>query len=412
MAYIHRTNGTATNELIWTLSMWVKQSAIDIPGTGSAPVDGAMLAGAAAATNTPEFSITNGYNVLQFWTGSSTAYLATDARYIDPAAWRHIVIAVDTTQGTPADRIKMYVNGVEPTLATSTYPGSSYNTEMNASGEVIEIGKMGSAELNGLLSHVHFVDGIQYTASTFGEADATSGIWKIKVDPTVTYGNNGFFLKMEDRTNLDLDSSPNAHTMTTSGTLTATYDSPSNNFATMNPLDNYYFDATFSNGNNTVVTTSPSNETYGTSTLGLQAGLWYFEVKCASDTSNANQNIGITNQPSQASDDYYLGRAAGEYSYAAANGQWYTAASGTAYGDTYAPTDIIGVYVDLTASKLYFAKNGTVQNSGTGIDITAVGSSTQGVYFPAASYQESGASATFEFNLVMDILEPLLLLQQ
>jgi hypothetical protein len=41
---------------------------------------------------------------------------------------------------------------------------------------------------------------------------------------------------MEDRTNLDLDSSSNAHTFTTTGTLTATYDNPSNNFATLNPF--------------------------------------------------------------------------------------------------------------------------------------------------------------------------------
>ena len=92
------------------------------------------------------------------------------------------------------------------------------------------------------MSHVHFVDGTAYQASTFGETDATSGIWKIKTSPSITYGTNGFFLAMEDRTNLDLDSSTNAHTFTTGGTLTPTYDSPSNNFATFNFLDRHVRD--------------------------------------------------------------------------------------------------------------------------------------------------------------------------
>ena len=70
----------------------------------------------------------------------------------------------------------------------------------------------------------------------------------------------------------------------------------------------------------------------------------------------------------------------------------------TAYGDTYTTGDVIGVYLDLTASKIYFAKNGTIQNSGTGFDITAVGSTDTGVYFPAAGDWGSSYQGTFDFN--------------
>ena len=77
-----------------------------------------------------------------------------------------------------------------------------------------------------LLSHYQYIDGTALAPTEFGETDATSGIWKLKTACYGTPGTNGFCLKMEDRTNLDLDSSSNALTMTTSGTGTATYDNP------------------------------------------------------------------------------------------------------------------------------------------------------------------------------------------
>ena len=392
---ISMTQAAGTSTKKFTVSMWFKPGAIStnrgLWGCGTGTGDGVSMVRKSANEV-----------ALETWDGSSNPKLATSRKFRDPAAWYHLVFSIDTTDADSAERLKIWINGVEETsFATDvTITLDSDIPGWSGSGDTMKIGNRvldGDAFFEGEMSHVHVIDGTIYGASTFGETDSTSGIWKIKTSPTVTYGTNGGFYKFESGA-LTTDSSGEGNTLTQVGSPTETKDSPSNNFCTMNPLDNYYFDAAFSNGNNTVVTTSPSNETYGTSTLGLQAGLWYFEVKCASDTSNDNQNIGITNQPSQASDDYYLGRAAGEYSYGANTGNWFTAASGTAYGDSYGPPDIIGVYVDLTASKLYFAKNGVVQNSGTGISITAVGSSTQGVYFPAASYQESGASATFEFN--------------
>ena len=72
-----------------------------------------------------------------------------------------------------------------------------------------------------------------YDASTFGETDSTSGIWKPKTAPSVTYGTNGFFLKLENSGAMGTDSSGNSNTFTVSGTLTQNVDTPSNNFATI-----------------------------------------------------------------------------------------------------------------------------------------------------------------------------------
>jgi hypothetical protein len=57
------------------------------------------------------------------------------------------------------------------------------------------------------MTHVHWIDGTAYDASTFGETDATTGIWKPKTAPSVTYGTNGFFLKFENSGSMGLDSS-------------------------------------------------------------------------------------------------------------------------------------------------------------------------------------------------------------
>ena len=46
--------------------------------------------------------------------------LKSTALFRDSSAWYHIVVAVDTTQGTNTNRIKVYVNGVQLTSFTGT----------------------------------------------------------------------------------------------------------------------------------------------------------------------------------------------------------------------------------------------------------------------------------------------------
>ena len=56
--------------------------------------------------------------------------LRTKAKYRDPSAWTHFVVAFDTTQSTSSDRVKIYVNGTQVTsLATSNYPSQDHDTD-------------------------------------------------------------------------------------------------------------------------------------------------------------------------------------------------------------------------------------------------------------------------------------------
>jgi len=389
--YLTNTFGTPTNQNIWTFSCWIKRSNDNVAETIFAP-------------DIPNGSIYNQMllradGTLQWYgtddAGGNSMNLTTNRVFGDINAWYHLVFAWDSTQGTASNRAKLYVNGVQETsFSTATYPVQN-STAVYTWNEASRLHSLGARRytgsptgyFSGSMSHVHFCDGTAYQASTFGETDSTTGEWKIKTGPTVTYGNNGFFLKMEDRTNLDLDSSGNAHTFTTVGNLTATYDNPSNNFCTMNPLDNYYLGGTFTNGNNTVGTSG--GKEWATGTMGVSAGLWYYESETGQETAFDYNYIGIAHGPATSS-NMSLGKRANDYALSSYNGKIYTNNAGNTYGDSWSGTGVIlGVYIDLNANKLYFAKDGVIMNSGTGFDITAAASTTNSFYTPAVADDHS-----------------------
>ena len=169
---------------------------------------------------------------------------------------------------------------------------------------------------------------------------------------------------MEDRTNLDLDSSSNAFTWTTSGDLTATYDNPSNNFATLNPLTVDTGGAkTYSNGNTTVAETANS-WTSAHSSLAVAAGKWYFESKFTL-TSSTEGYFGCASVPeinAKSASTFYLGQGA-SIGYYTTDGNVDKDGVSTSYGSAVTTGQIVGVALDITNELAYFAINGTWQNS-------------------------------------------------
>ena len=270
--------GTPTNNKIFTFSCWVKKAKI-----GSGRIFDFWQGGASP------FSYGNGL----FFTSSDQLGLGsgdngngriiTNRVFRDTSAWYHIVAVQDTTDSTASDRLKLYVNGERETSfsasvdATLNAEYQAFRTDVGGLGTYYD--KSTASEFfDGEMAHVHFIDGTAYDASTFGETDATTGIWKPKTAPSVTYGTNGFFLKFENSAAMGTDSSGNSNTFTVNGSMTQLIDTPSNVFATMNPLENYQQQGTYSNGNNTYQTNT-SNFTYNFSTLGVSSGKWYWEVE-------------------------------------------------------------------------------------------------------------------------------------
>jgi len=390
---LSKTFGTATNRKKWTMSVWLKKAD---------PLDEGAIFSSYSTGTTSNYSAfrDNGSATYDFVEndGSYTINLRPSLKLRDTAAWYHLVLAYDSTQSVAADRVNYYVNGVLQTAwGTETYPTLNQESGINQAA-LHTIGKNTATDnsyFNGVMAHFHFIDGLQYAASDFGETDSTSGIWVAKSGPSVTYGNNGFFLKFQDTAAFGDDSSGNTNDFALSGTMTQTKDTPVNNFATMNPLDNYYAASTFTNAD-TTVTTSSGNSTFNTATVPLQAGKWYAEMKCGTPFVTYT-HLGIGDKISTATGDS-PGASAQEYTYLAYDGNQVTGGSGSAYGDSYTTGDIIGVYIDLDNLKLYFAKNGTVQNSGTGITISALTSTENGWYDIIFGDEDGGGSTTGEFN--------------
>jgi len=397
--YLSRTSGTPTNALKWTFSTWIKLGEV-ING------DRWLLDFNTDSNNRSQIGFAHDYSkpqliVYEKVSGSTSQLFFTAQAFRDPSAWMHIVVSCDRTLATQEDRTKIYINGERVTAfhSTPTYPAQNTNGIINTAVSTL-IGKYSQSTVyyNGSMTHVHFVDGTAYAASTFGETDSTSGIWKPKTAPSVTYGTNGFFLKMENSGAMGTDSSGNSNTFTVNGTLTQNVDTPSNNFATLNALDNYYAGATLSNGNLKSVT--GTNTAQVLATMGVSTGKWYWEVK-ATNLPSTYGTIGICPTSPTATGNYISSRA-NEYMYYSAGNLYYNGGSTGTYA-SYTTGDIIGVAMDLDNNRLFFSKNGVFQNSAdpttsTGAyTITAPASTDSGFYFPAVGYWDTG-NGTFECN--------------
>ena len=380
--YVYITQGTPTNNDKWTYSCWFKKC-----GNGAA----IHLAQSRTGTSGPYFNIMIGTdNRLRVYGPDSGGLNDIDYQttrvFFDLSAWYHLVVAFDNTLASAGDRMRIYINGVEETLfETETNPASGVYYVFNRNNYNLRIGaRTDDTEYwNGYMSNIQFVDGLQLAPTEFGEVDAVSGVWKIKVDAYATPGNNGFFLKMEDSSNMDLDSSSNARAFSTSGTLTSATDNPSNNYPTFNPLTVDDGGAkTYTTGNNTVTETANS-WTSAHSSIMAQKGKYYCETKLVSFSGGSASFVGAATAEaiqSRSSLTYFLGATAGDVGYYASNGNVDKAGASAAYGDTWGAGDIIGTALDIDNGFIYFSKNGVWQDSG---DPTSGATGTGGVSLPS-----------------------------
>ena len=375
-ASLSKTPSGAGNQRTWTYSGWFKLCTTDQNVF-------LLSAGAYGDSKSMQFLIANSGNFLQFQGfssgGSADFNCETNAELRDIGAWYHIMVACDTTQATDSNRAKIYINGELQTLRTATYPSQNYDTGVNTT-IAHEINDRPGASLEQPLygSHIHMADGNAYAATVFGETDATTGQWKIKTSPSVSYGTNGFFIMKDNGSGTD--QSGQSNNWTANGTIINTQDNPSNVFATGNPLyfTNTAWTTSLSNGNNTFTGHTGSNSyPLVASTIAAPAsGKFYAEFKVTS--SSQNYYVGVATPEAvvgTAINAHYPnwdnegGTNAHAYSYYGADGQKYVktgggATSASAYGSASSQNDILGVALDLDNNKLYIHKNGTYFDSG------------------------------------------------
>lgn len=393
----------------YTVSAWVKRSKLG----ATQDVISAYRSTDGLQTDVMRFPSDDTFQFYMHSTNSAgNCELKTIRKFRDTNAWYHFVTRVDTTQGTAADRVRIYVNGVQETaFVTENY--MNQNGEgvwgIGASHTTHTIGAVGTANyFDGYVSHVHYADGQSLAPTVFGETDSTTGEWKIKTSPSFTLGTNGFTILKDGNTVTDQSTNSNDFSVA-GGTLTKSEDNPSNIFCNLNPLG-LNNDVTFACGNN--------NATYGTSgtrsivmgTLGANSGKYYWEVEIQGNSDANNAVLGVSMS------DWETGYAvAGE-----TNQSWglrgYDGAvhnNNSSVGGTWATFtngDIIGVAINLDdeqsgLNKLYFSKNGTWLNGAnptnhsatTGVvGITKPENGVSGFYFPVVS--DAGSSATPKFK--------------
>jgi hypothetical protein len=362
----------------------------------------------AGITNTNYFDIyfPSGNQIRAIWYDGAQALTTTTAVFRDPSAWYHVVVAVDTTQATASNRIKIYVNSIEQ-IRDAVNPNQNLDTSVNSTVEH-GIGRYVASQdtvyFDGYLTEINFIDGSALTPTSFGEFNSDTGVWQPKAY-TGSYGTNGFYLPFSDNastTTLGEDQAGSNNWTTNNFSVTAgagndsLVDSPTRygtdtgvggevrgNYATWNPVFPFG-NQTFSEGNLRLVTGTTGGSI---GTIALNQGKWYWEITAVTISAGGTRVAGIseltTATTSLTSKSVYYQQ----------NGNKIINNSSTAYGASFTDGDIVGVALDVDAKTIEFYKNGSSQGS---IDISSVYSS--GDLVVPAIVQSGGESQTITAN--------------
>lgn len=180
--YLSKTFGGAGNTRIATLSFWVRRGS-----TGGANPHVAMMADAGGG-NEDEVYISTGNYVGFMFNGGSYICLSSTTTLTSTTSWYHILCAIDTTNATAAQRVRIYVNGSEETVSTQPAQNTTFNGWGQAKVHNIGRNNAGARHyLNGDMALIHFIDGQQLTPSSFYSGGNA-------VQYTGAYGSNGFLL--------------------------------------------------------------------------------------------------------------------------------------------------------------------------------------------------------------------------
>jgi hypothetical protein len=391
--YLTRTTSTPTNDKIMTFSFWLKKEIEQVP----------IMSRHIDSNNRFQFYNLDSTSKIQLYQqvgGSVEMNLSHPRALRDFNGWYHWVIAIDTTQATDSNRVKIYINGeLLSGYSTATYPAQNADILFNGSSVVQEIGRTnGSDYYRGSMSHFHFIDGTQYAASDFGSTDSTTGEWKINTSPSVTYGTNGFFILKDG--NSVTDQSPNTNNFTVAaGTLTKTEDNPSNVFAT------WYSDSfdkgnqvSFSNGNTTTADAGGTSDydPKAWTTLAANAGKYYCEMKLTAFATGRSYRAGVWFTEGNFSHESNANCFSGvKYTTTGNAVTIYSFGSDVQSGLTsFSAGDILGIAVDIDNGTIQYYRNGATYGS----QITGLSSNFSGKSMMFCHTGEAGAGRTYTVN--------------
>jgi len=310
--------------------------------------------------------------------GADQAELVTNRLFRDPSAWYHIVLVYDSTQGTASNRVKIYVNGVQETsFSTEDYPDQNEESIIGNSATHKILGQSSAGDF--YVSEWYYIGNQALSPSDFGETNS-NGVWVPK-EFTGSFGStNDTYLQFKQTgtsanssgIGADTSGEDNHWGVTNLTSVDVTTDTPTNNFATLNPLN--VLNGTLSEGNTQFVRAA-SGTANSVSTICPSNGKWYMEFQ---NSAAQNSAIGVVNVDAQAA-----GTNIYPYTYAAAILLETNLIATILYdevasdGETQrstasgAGTTKIGMAVDLDNQDIYISTNGqwwggSSFNQGTG----------------------------------------------
>jgi hypothetical protein len=232
--YMQRDFGSAGDRTSWTWSCWFKLGSLNnfTPGS-NLYYQFFACDNAKNDSNRGSFHIiadTSVASAIAFqFQGHSTSFIRTNRQFRDPSAWMHLVLVWDSDNAIPSERARLYINGTRETdFAGSSNPTSGQEIGINL-GEIHRLGisyNISGAAVNypfdGYMADIHFLDGYSYGPEYFGEFD--------------DYDN---WIDGRDSSDLGDDESGNGNDFSTTNFAAhdQVNDTPTNNFAVLNPLD-------------------------------------------------------------------------------------------------------------------------------------------------------------------------------
>ena len=350
--FFSRTPSSSSNADTFTYSAWVKNCPGQLLG-------GFLLSSGVAGSR--EFLIyfdgTNQrLNVYQY-NGGIEFQVITSMQFRDSSAWYHIVVVYDSPQTTASNRVKIYVNGEQQTnFATANYPAQGLGSRIGTT-EVQDIGK--NAYNQGLdadfyLAEVNYISGSALPPTSFGETK--SGTW-IPKKYAGSYGSHDYYLDFATRATNPIDASGQGNNWSSTNVAATDWmlDSPTNNFATLNPIGPRRHGANYATGNQThgnLTITSKSNSYFDDTAATVfnhgDTGKWYYEIR--NDQNHGNGGTG-----------YLQFNIGGTYLwevYSPAT-QIVNTPSGSHNVSTFSNGDIFMFAVDQDNGKGWFGKNGS-----------------------------------------------------
>ena len=398
--YLSRTPSSAGSNRKFTFSAWVKRSH---------PSNEITMVSQNNSANSARDCIrfNGGDQILRiFLNDASTASFASNSQYRDVSAWYHVVVNADTTQATASNRLKAWINGEQVTSwSIETYPSLNANLLFN-SDNLMYIGrdsKDNNTEWEGYMAEIFFIDGTAYDETNFGEFDEDSGVWKPIDVSGLTFGTNGFYLPFENSAALGQDDSGNGNNFTVNNltSIDQTTDTPTNNSATLNPLDFGKIAPAFSNGNLQYVSSGSGvgANSANRATFGFSTGKWYWELK---RNDNDAGYFGATNSDIATWFNSNGALSGGFYGVTASGDKFVNGSLTSSVFSAMSSGDIGMFAYDLDNNYFYFGVNGTWVTSGdpeSGSSGTgALGTLASGTYQPSLCNGNYSVSTDMSLN--------------